>query len=64
MRILDKSSGEQSKHLTDKEVNNGIEILLSSVQPLHFRGERIVNTPYKIGMNKNVECAALCKDKK
>ena len=62
MRILDKSSGEQST--LDKKVNNGIEILLSSVQQFHFRGERIVNTPYKIGMNKNVECAALCKDKK
>ena len=62
VRILDKSSGEQST--LDKKVNNGIEILLSSVQQFHFRGERIVNTPYKIGMNKNVECAALCKDKK
>ena len=30
----------------------------------YSRGERIVNTPYKIGMNKNVECAVLCKDKK
>jgi len=28
-----------------------------------IRGERIVNTPYSVGMNKNVECAVLCKDK-
>ena len=50
VRILDKSSGEHK--------NNGIKVHHIS------RGERIVNTPYKIGMNKNVECAALCKDKK
>jgi len=29
-----------------------------------IRGERIVNTPYSIGMNRNVECAVLCKDQK
>jgi len=29
-----------------------------------IRGERIVNTPYNIEMNKNVKCKVLCKDKK
>ena len=28
-----------------------------------LRGERIVNTPYNIEMNKNVQCRVLCKDK-
>jgi len=28
-----------------------------------LRGERIVNTPYEIGMNKNSECSVLCSDK-
>jgi transmembrane 9 superfamily protein 2/4 len=28
-----------------------------------IRGERIVNTPYVVRMNKNVECGVLCKDK-
>jgi len=29
-----------------------------------IRGERIVNTPYTVQMNKNVECKVLCQDKK
>ena len=29
-----------------------------------IRGERIVNTPYNIEMNRNVKCKVLCKDKK
>lgn len=28
-----------------------------------IRGERIVNTPYSVEMNKNVHCRVLCKDK-
>ena len=28
-----------------------------------IRGERIVNTPYSVEMNKNVQCKVLCKDK-
>ena len=28
-----------------------------------LRGERIVNTPYDIKMNKNDKCRVLCKDK-
>ena len=29
-----------------------------------IRGERIVNTPYKVEMTSNVECKVLCQDKK
>merc|ERR1719402_2025833 len=29
-----------------------------------IRGERIVNTPYSVGMNRNLECAVLCRDQK
>ena len=29
-----------------------------------IRGERIVNTPYAVKMNTNVECQVLCQDKK
>ena len=28
-----------------------------------LRGERIVNTPYKVQMKKNEKCRVLCKDK-
>lgn len=46
------------------EPSNGVRQYSSENLGQIIRGERIVNTPYKIGMNKNVECAALCKDKK
>ena len=62
MRTLDRSSGE---HLTTIRLTNNQTIpSFKSSTTAFARGERIVNTPYKIGMNKNVECAVLCKNKK
>ena len=60
VKILDKSSG---KRLTSR-LRTRLTHLSPSFNHCILRGERIVNTPYKIGMNKNVECAVLCKDKK
>ena len=45
------------------EPTDGVRLYSSENLGQIIRGERIVNTPYKVGMNENVECAVLCKDK-